>query len=69
MILSLIRTSLLPLLLSGVGYAADDATDIEFLEWLGQATELEEMGVDIDTLIAEAESPAQSKTDEETTND
>lgn len=37
--------------ISPVCIASDDQPDPEFLEWLGLATELEELGVDIDRLI------------------
>ncbi len=31
----------------------DSAPDPEFLEWLGQALELEQLGIDVDRLIEE----------------
>jgi hypothetical protein len=36
---------------ANVVYTADDDPDTEFLEWLGQLSEVEELGVDIDALI------------------
>lgn len=31
--------------------ASDENPDMEFLEWLGQVTEVEELGVDIENLM------------------
>lgn len=36
---------------SNMSQASDENPDLEFLEWLGQVAEVEEMGVDIDRLI------------------
>ena len=46
---------------------AEDSLDAAFLEWLGQTAELEELGVDIESLIEEQEQTTPSQDDEEKT--
>ena len=43
------------LLLCALARAADEPLDLEFLEWLGQLTEVEELGVDIEQLLLSKE--------------
>lgn len=38
--------------LSNVGLASDELPDPDFLEWLGMTAEVEELGVDVDSLIS-----------------
>lgn len=45
--------------------AEEETVDIEFLEWLGQAGDIEDLGVDINELLAAQEKKAQSESDEE----
>ena len=42
--------------------SAEEALDVEFLEWLGQTAEIEDLGMDIGKLIESQEQP-------DTTND
>lgn len=48
---------------------ADELPDAEFLEWLGQITEVEELGVDTNKLIEQHELDVQSEENEEEYND
>jgi hypothetical protein len=50
------------LMLSAVARAAEEPLDLEFLEWLGQMAEVEELGVDIEQLLRSKE---QASDDEE----
>ena len=38
-------------LFSKIGIGADEDPDMDFLEWLGQVSDVEELGVDIDDLL------------------
>jgi hypothetical protein len=49
-------------MLSAVARAAEEPLDLEFLEWLGQMAEVEELGVDIEQLLRSKE---QASDDEE----
>ena len=53
------------ILMSAVCQANDEALDAEFLEWLGQVAEVEELGVDINGLLDAQEQQPQSESDEE----
>lgn len=50
------------LLCCAVARAADEPLDLEFLEWLGQMAEVEDLGVDIEQLLLSKE---QASKDEE----
>jgi len=52
---------------TGVSLAAEETVDIEFLVWLGQVAEVEELGVDVDELLDAGEPQTQSEGDEEKT--
>ena len=43
------------LMLANTNHASDELVDIEFLEWLGQTAEVEELGMDINALLEEQE--------------
>lgn len=43
------------LLFSTALHAAEEPLDLEFLEWLGQMAEVEELGVDIEKLLPSVE--------------
>lgn len=53
------------ILLAVIANADDEALDAEFLEWLGQAAEVEELGVDINGLLDAQEQQPQSESNEE----
>ena len=46
--------------------ASDELPDIEFLEWLGQVTEVEDLGMDINEILEEREE-TQSESNTEST--
>jgi hypothetical protein len=43
------------LMVTALTRAADEPLDLEFLEWLGQMAEVEELGVDIEQLLLSKE--------------
>ena len=53
------------IMLSAVCHAEDETLDVEFLEWLGQVAEVEELGVDVNGLLDAQEQQPQSANDEE----
>lgn len=55
------------LLFSALALAADEPLDLEFLEWLGQMTEVEDFGVDIEQLLLSKEQASEGDDAESTT--
>lgn len=55
------------LLFSALALAADEPLDLEFLEWLGQMTEVEDFGVDIEQLLLSKEQASEGDNAESTT--
>ena len=49
------RLAVVLLLLSNTGNASDKLPDVEFLEWLGQVTEVEDLGMNINEMLEERE--------------
>ncbi len=41
----------------------EEAFDLDFLEWLGETAEIEEIGVDIDELLKQQEQSEEQKTE------
>ena len=50
---------------SNAALAAEEPLEIEFLEWLGASSEVENLGVDIDSLIQEQEQQGSESQSEE----
>jgi hypothetical protein len=57
------------LLFSAVVRAAEKPLDIDFLEWLGQMAEVEELGVDIEQLLVSKEDASGNAESQATLND
>jgi hypothetical protein len=55
------------LLFSALALATDEPLDLEFLEWLGQMTEVEDFGVDIEQLLLSKEQASEGDDAESTT--
>lgn len=55
------------LLFSALALATDEPLDLEFLEWLGQMTEVEDFGVDIEQLLLSKEQASEGDNAESTT--
>ncbi|MFT6304618.1 MAG: hypothetical protein ACI9XK_003656 [Granulosicoccus sp.] len=51
--------------LSGVAQSAEEPLDPEFLEWLGQMAEVEELGVDIEQFLLSREQASEDEEAEE----
>lgn len=52
-------------MLSGVAQSAEEPLDPEFLEWLGQMAEVEELGVDIEQFLLSREQASEDEEAEE----
>jgi len=61
--IAMLKPSLLILILtfSKVSLATEESLDLEFLEWLGETAELEEMGLDIDELLQKQDAEGSSE--------
>ena len=53
--LKALRLTAVLALISTISIASDELPDIEFLEWLGQVTEVEDLGMNINELLEERE--------------
>jgi hypothetical protein len=47
-------------MLAALAHADDEPLDLEFLEWLGQMVEVEELGVDIEKLLLAKEQASET---------
>lgn len=55
---------LMVLIISKNALAAEESLDLAFLEWLGETAEIEELGIDIDTLLQQLENNKEQKSEE-----
>ena len=56
-------------MLSAIARSAEEPLDVEFLEWLGQMAEVEELGVDIEQLLMSKEQAFKDEQSETKNND
>jgi hypothetical protein len=57
------------LMVTALTRAAEQPLDLEFLEWLGQMAEVEELGVDIEQLLLSKEQTSDEEASEANLND
>lgn len=60
-----IGAAVLLLVITNQSLAAEEPPDVAFLEWLGQITEIEELGVDISELLNQNENQESNKEEQE----
>lgn len=52
-------------LFSKTGAGSDEHPDMDFLEWLGQVSDVEELGIDVDDLLTLQESESHDREQEQ----
>ena len=57
------------LMVTALTTAAEEPLDLDFLEWLGQMAEVEELGVDIEQLLLSKEQTSDEEASEANLND
>ena len=65
----MIKIGIALLMVTALTTAAEEPLDLEFLEWLGQMAEVEELGVDIEQLLLSKEQPSDDEATEANLND
>lgn len=59
-----LKTTIALIVFSNLSIASEEKLDLEFIEWLGQVSEAQEQGMDVDTLLEVQEKAPQSNVQE-----